>query len=137
MKIMIHQLEMFYILRGFGYGEALRDNRNLYNINKLTEIATSVYDFRYMVESDSKDIYFFDGSFSDLPVRNTGTMTDYDLLNLFLEDDDTETGGVAHSEERLADFVEEILYEDEDGIMTMINQKLKECGIKPIDPSKI
>ena len=64
-------------------------------------------------------------------------LKELELLNIVLEDDDTEFGGTSHSDERLAEIVEEALQENTYGMMDKMNEILKDSGIKTIDPRNI
>lgn len=59
-----------------------------------------------------------------------------DVLYYVLEDDDTEFGGTSFSGERVIDFIEYTDLSIDDDIDDL-NEALKDCGIKPIDETKI
>ena len=59
-----------------------------------------------------------------------------DYLNLVLMDDDTDCGGVAHSEETLAEFLDSI-HMSYDTPLEEVNNALRNAGIMPIDPYEI
>lgn len=53
-----------------------------------------------------------------------------EMAKIYLEDDNTETGGISFVNETLLDFCEELHLENKS--VAEINKALKECGIKPI-----
>ena len=55
-----------------------------------------------------------------------------DVLNVVLQDDDTEYGGVSFSGETVADFISDAGLTQEQPIEEL-NSVLKECGIKEIE----
>lgn len=58
---------------------------------------------------------------------------EFELLGQKLQDDGNEQGGTSHSDERLAEIVEELLQDNAGGLRDYINGLLSEIGIKPIE----
>lgn len=55
-----------------------------------------------------------------------------DVLNVVLEDDNTECGGTSFNGETVADFIEDADLTQEQSVKEL-NKALKECGIKEIE----
>lgn len=54
-----------------------------------------------------------------------------EVLNVILEDDDSLEGGISFVGETVKDFINEVEIDENDDI-SVLNEHLKECGIKPI-----
>ena len=59
-----------------------------------------------------------------------------ELLGQQLQDDESAHGGTSHSDERLAEVIEELLLDNVGGLRDRINEYLTELGIKPIEINK-
>lgn len=59
-------------------------------------------------------------------------INELELLGQQLQDDGSAHGGTSHSDERLAEVIEELLQENVNGLRDAINSYLAEIGIKPI-----
>ena len=59
-------------------------------------------------------------------------INELELLGQQLQDDGSAHGGTSHSDERLAEVIEELLQENVGGLRDRIDELLADIGIKPI-----
>lgn len=113
--------------------EEIRINMiNMQELGAFIGLAEDDYDFNILSEEDLGDYetWLEDEFFMVYPKQDL-----LDVMDVVLEDDDTENGGTSFSGETVADFVSEVNGDDIPSVhdLESLNKALKECGISTVD----